>query len=560
MTKRALWAGAILAVLLAVAACGGSDGGGEATPAGTGQEDTGGEIVKGGILRIGTTGEIDSINPFVAFNAESYQAFVIQYPLLVQYSPEFEWEGDLAESWETSEDGLTWTFHLKEAQWSDGEPLTAEDAVWTGETVLEYADGPTSILAPFLSHVESLEAPDPQTLVITYERPVGNVLPQLQQFFILPEHVWSQHVGNNGRGLKAWNLQDDLPVVGAGPFVITEFDRKGTSIFEKNPSYYGTEANVDAIGYQHFENEDALLAAFEAGELDFLEEVPPNAVPQLESDESAVVSKVESTQINNFIFNSNPDKPNNRELLDPEVREAFEYAIDREEIAEVVFAGNAEPVASIVAPQTGEWMNPDIEPLPFDVDMANQILDEAGYERGADGVRRDDEGQPMAYEVITPTGVQGVQREFEIIQRGLKQAGVRLTPKALDDTTAFEEILKPDSKYESFDLALWSWVGYLDPDFVLSVTTCDQWGGWSDTGYCNEEYDELYQEQGVTVDQEERKEIVWRMQDIHQRDRPYIHLVAVEYITVSKANWAGFHPDLIAYSKLPWIDPHRTSE
>src|ERR687891_669515 len=281
MTKRALWAAAILAVLLAVAACGGSDDGGEATPAGTGQEDTGGEIVKGGILRIGTTGEIDSINPFVAFNSESYQAFVIQYPLLVQYSPEFEWEGDLAESWETSEDGLSWTFHLKEAQWSDGEPLTAEDAVWTGETVLEYADGPTSILAPFLSHVESLEAPDPQTLVITYEQ----------------------------------------PVVGAGPFVITEFDKKGTTIFEKNPNYYGTDPNVDAIGYQHFENEDALLAAFEAGELDFLEEVPSNAVPQLESDESAVVSKVESTQINNFIFNSNPDKPNNRELLDPEVRE-----------------------------------------------------------------------------------------------------------------------------------------------------------------------------------------------------------------------------------------------
>jgi peptide/nickel transport system substrate-binding protein len=558
MTKRALWAAAILTVLLAVAGCGGSDDpGGEATPTGTGQEEGETEVVKGGILRIGTTGEIDSINPFVAFNAESYQAFVIQYPLLVQYSPEFEWEGDLAESWETSEDGLTWTFHLKEAQWSDGQPLTAEDAVWTGETVLEYADGPTSILAPFLSHVESLDAPDPQTLVITYERPVGNVLPQLQQFFILPQHVWAEHVGNNGRGLKAWNLQEDLPVVGAGPFVVARFDRKGTTIFEKNPNYYGTEPNVDAVGYQHFENEDALLAAFEAGELDYLEEVPFNAIPTLEANEDVVVSNVESTDTKNFIFNSNPDKPNNRELLDPEVREAFEQAIDREEIAEVVYAGYAQPVASIVAPQAGEWVNPNVEPLPYDIDRANQILDEAGYERGPDGIRRDEEGEPMAYEVITPTGVQGVQRSFEIIQRGLEQAGIRVTPKALDDTTAFEEILKPDSKYESFDLAMWSWVGYLDPDFVLSVTTCDQWGGWSDTGYCNEEYDELYREQGVTVDQEERKEIVWEMQEIHARDRPYIHIATLDYITVWRNNWDGFHPDLTAYSKLPWTDPHQ---
>ncbi|HEU4448974.1 MAG TPA: ABC transporter substrate-binding protein [Gaiellaceae bacterium] len=561
MTKRVLWILALLALVVTAAACGGSDDDGEGTPTGTGTTDGGEDtVVKGGILRVGTTGEIDSINPFVAFNAESYEAFVIEYPLLVQYSPEFEWEGDWAESWETSPDGLTWTFHLKEGEWSDGTPLTAEDAVWTGETVLEYAKGPTSILAPFLSHVKSLEAPDPQTLVITYEQPVGNVLPQLQQFFILPKHVWEQHVGSDGKGLKQFNPQDDLPVVGAGPFVITEFDKKGTTIFEKNPGYYGPEANVDAVGYQHFENEDALLAAFEAGELDFLEEVPPNAVAQLEEDESVVVSKVPSTQINNVIFNSNPDKPRNRELLDPQVREAFEYAIDREEIAEVVFGGNAEPVASIVAPITGEWMNPNIEPLPFDVDEANRILDEAGYERGAGGVRIDDEGEEMSYEVITPTGVQGVQRTFEIIKSGLDQIGIRVTPKALDDTTAFEEILKPDNKYEDFDIAMWSWVGYLDPDFVLSVTTCDQWGGWSDTGYCNEEYDRLYQEQGVAVDQEERKEIVWEMQDIHQRDRPYIHLVAVEYVTVWQEGWDGFHPDLIAYSKLPWTDPHRTSE
>ena len=161
MTKRVLWMLALLALVLAAAGCGGSDDEGEGTRTGTGTTEEGeGEVVKGGILRIGTTGEIDSINPFVAFNSESYQAFVIEYPLLVQYSPEFEWEGDWSVSWETSEDGLTWTFHLREGSWSDGTPLTAEDAVWTGETVLKYADGPTSILAPFLSHVKSLEAPE----------------------------------------------------------------------------------------------------------------------------------------------------------------------------------------------------------------------------------------------------------------------------------------------------------------------------------------------------------------------------------------------------------------
>ena len=108
---------------------------------------------------------------------------------------------------------------------------------------------------------------------------------------------------------------------------------------------------------------------------------------------------------------------------------------------------------------------------------------------------------------------------------------------------------------------MWSWVGYLDPDFVLSVTTCDQWGGWSDTGYCNQEYDQLYEEQGVTVDQEERKQIVWEMQDIHAaRQAVYPSRRRRRTSRSRRANWDGFHPDLLAYSKLPWIDPHRTSE
>jgi len=554
MTKRVLFAIAILTMTLALAGCG---GGGDTAATGTGADEGEGEVQKGGILRIGTTDGFDSINPFVAFSAQSYATFVDIYPVLVQYTPDFEWEGDWAESWETSEDGLTWTFHLKPGgKWSDGTPLTAEDAVWTGETILKYAKGPAANLAPFLLHVKSLEAPDPNTLVITYETPVGNVLPQLQQFFILPKHFWEKQATGNGKALKQYLPEKDLPVVSGGQYVLTKYDKKGTTIFEKNESYYGPEPNADAIGYQHFENEDALLAAFQAGELDFLEEVPPNAVATLEANDDFVVSKVDSTDTKNLIFNSNPKKPKNRELLDPQVREAFEYAIDREEIAEVVWAGDATPVASIVAPMTGVWMNPEIQPLPFDTEEGNRILDELGYTQGADGIRVAD-GHKMEYEVITPTGVQGVQRTFEIIQQGLDELGVKVIPKALDDTTAFEAIGAPDWKYLDFDLAMWSWVGYLDPDFVLSVTTCDQYGGWSDTGYCNPAYDELYAEQGVTVDQEARKEIVWEMQDIHQRDRPYIHLVVIDYITVSQKNWEGFHPDLIAYSKLPWIDPHQ---
>ena len=183
-------------------------------------------------------------------------------------------------------------------------------------------------------------------------------------------------------------------------------------------------------------------------------------------------------------------------------------------------------------------MNPNLEPEPYDIALANQILDDLGYERGSDGIRMA-EGHKMSYEIITPDSLDGINRAFEIVKTGLAEIGVEVTQNSLDSTTAFEEIGAPDWKYENFDLAMWDWVGYLDPDFVLSVVKCDQWGGWSDTAYCNPEYDELYEEQGGTADQEARKEIVWEMQDILYRDKPYIQLVVLDTITANSTNWAG---------------------
>ena len=560
MRARVTWIAAILALLLVTiaAACGGGDDTSSDGSTNTGEQ--GGEIQKGGILRIGSTDQIDSLNPFVAFNAQSYIAFVMTYPILVQYDENLAFEGDYAESWETSDDGLVWTFKLKPgAKWSDGEPLTAEDAAWTGTTILKYKDGAAASLAPFLSHVKTLEAPDENTLVITYEQPVGNVLPQLQQFFILPKHVWEPRLGTNGKGLKTFKVESELPIVGGGPFFVSKFDKKGTTIYEKNPGYYdGPETPyVDAVGLQFFTNEDAMFAAFKEGELDVIDEVPLKAVASLKQDDRFVVESTPGAQVNNMIFNSNPKKPKNRELLDPKVREAIAHAIDRDEIARTVYAGLAKPVASIVAPVSGEWMNPDLKPEEFDIDLANQILDEAGYERGPDGIRLDKEGEKMAYEVITPTGVQGINREFEIVRNGVDQIGIKLTQKSLDDTTAFEEIGAPDYTYMEFDLSMWNWVGYFDPDFVLSVVGCDQYGGWSDTAYCNPAYDKLYQQQGVTIDQDERREIVYEMQEILYNDRPYIQLVNLEFVWAVAKGWDNYEGKLSGYSKAPWTEVHK---
>jgi len=106
---------------------------------------------------------------------------------------------------------------------------------------------------------------------------------------------------------------------------------------------------------------------------------------------------------------------------------------------------------------------------------------------------------------------------------------------------------------------MWDWIGYIDPDFVLSIVQCNQYGSWSDTGYCNSEYDKLYKEQGVAKSDAERKDIVWRMQQILYDDKPYVQLVQVDLVTAFQNTWGGFTPPFLnGLSKRPWVQIGQT--
>jgi peptide/nickel transport system substrate-binding protein len=501
-------------------------------------------------LRIGTNSTIDSLNPFVAFNQDAYTTFEYIYPYLVQYdtrkvaagtTDDSAIIGDFATKWETSGDGLTWTFHtIPGAKWSDGKPLSANDAEWTIDTVLKFSSGATSNSAAYLTHVTGADTPNDNTLVVHYETPVANVLSQLQQMPILPEHVWGKLATEKGRELKTF--KNDAPIVSGGPFVLKEFKPKDIALFEANPNFYGTKPQIAGWGLQMFRNDDAMIQAMKNGEVDMLEggggTVPPTAVKPLR-DAGFVVDVGPGMTVNDFIINSNPKKPEHRELLDPTVREAFAHAIDRDRIVETVWQGTAESQPSLIPPADGVWHNSDLKSETFDIDLANQMLDDANFKKGSDGIRVAD-GHPMAYEVITPTDLTGVDRSFSIIQGDFEKIGVKLSQKALDSSAAFDAIGAPNYKYLDFDLAMWDWVPLIDPDFILSVMTCDQYGGWSDSGYCDKGYDDMYAKQGQLLDQNERKDLIWQMQEQLYNDRPYIILNSQSVIETHTKDWTGF--------------------
>jgi peptide/nickel transport system substrate-binding protein len=297
---------------------------------------------------------------------------------------------------------------------------------------------------------------------------------------------------------------------------------------------------VSTFGLRMFSNDDALVAALKAGEIDSIEELPPTSVKTLENADFAV-SKVPGVDQTDFIINSSPNKKSHPELQNPKVRQAFDLAIDRQQVVNVVFLGAAKPGATIIPEATGEWFNSNIQATPFSPGESNRILDGLGYKKGGDGIRVAN-GQKMAYEVITPTDLHSANRTFEILQPAFRKIGVQLTQKALDSTAAFDAMTAPDGKYANFDIALWDWVGLMDPDFMLSVVTCDQWSGWNDTGFCDKKYDAMYSKQQLTPDQAQRKDEVWKMQTYLAEKKPYLWIAALDHIDATSKKWTGLVP------------------
>jgi peptide/nickel transport system substrate-binding protein len=549
--RRARQAALLLAVLLAAVGCGGGGNGG-----GTG----GGKVVEGGTLRVGTNDTIDSMNPFVGFNQLAYTAYQYLYPSLLVRDAKLQLVGDFAERWESSSDGKTWTFKTRaNATWSDGKPLTAKDTAWTINTIVKFKDGPASNAAGYVANITKAEAPDDTTLVVTYDTPLANALSKMASITILPEHVWSPLAAGKGEKLKTF--QNNVPIVSAGPFNLERYTKKQIALFKKNPTFYGPKPRIDGFGIRFFATQDPMVAALRAGELDYVNEVPAAA---LDNVKRAGFNVVESPGLEwkNLIFNSTPSKPRNRELLDPKVREAFEHAIDRQRIVDVAWLGHARPGTTIVPPALGDWHDSSVQPAAFDLAKANQLLDEAGFRRGAGGIRMAN-GHPMRYQVIFPEIERGGgDRTFQIIQADLAKVGIGLTQRNLDDTAAFEAVIAPDNKYLEFDLAMWDWVPEIDPDFILSVLTCEQYGGWSDTGYCDKSYDKMYADQAALLETGARRDLIHQMQRKVANERPYIVLNYQNVLEAHGTKWAGFVPSpmesLNPLSKQTLTEVHRT--
>ena len=538
-----LAASVVLTVLAGLcAACTASSSGGSG-------DQGGGAVADGGVLRIATSSGIDSLNPFVGINQDDFSVWNYIYPHLVEYdtsSATYDYTGSFATKWSISKDGTTVTFHTQpNAKWSDGQPLNAQDVAWTFQLLMNYQHGVLSGVAQTVKFLKSVHVSDPNTVVFTYAKPSGTVLYDLGTTPILPPQTWQQYATGNGKALKTFaNEPADKPLVSGGPFMLTDYRKDDVALFQRNPNWWGPTPHIDGFGLKYFSSEDAMVTALKSDQVDAIEQLPPTTVESLKSQELHVYEGP-ALSLRDLIINVNPKKSQHRELLNPKVREALEYATDRNAIVGTAWVGHASPGSTIIpaGSATGgiQWHNPNVHPLPLDLDKANQILDSLGFHRGSDGIRVAD-GHPMSYDVVFAKDEAGAgTRAFQILQQNFRKIGVQINQRMMDDSAAWNAIYcGGNCQYRNFDLAMWDWFPAADPDFMLGAMTCAQWGNWNDSGYCNPAYDRLYAQQRHTTNLQQRKAIVYKMQQMVYDARPYIILTYDSRLDAWSPKWTGF--------------------
>jgi peptide/nickel transport system substrate-binding protein len=529
----------VIALGLVLASCGGSPSATQQPSSGAsaGASASGGETPTGGTVRIGIGGSPDSLNPGNGLLSEAYTLYELVYDTPININAAGEYQPELATDWSVSDDGLTWTMTIRDdVKFHDGTPLTAEDVAYSIQLYKDTDAFP--YLPSYASYFDTIEAPDATHVVLTTSDPLGNFEANMVFMYVLPKHIWE-----NVEDPVAF---DNAEMIGSGPFKLVENTQGEHTTLAANKDYWKGAPNIDEVIFQTYSNADARVTALTNGDVDAITEFPATAVPALQNADNVEVHIADigaGGDIRDVFFNS-LDPANCPEgdgvctghpaLRDKAVRQALQMAMDKQQIIDVALLGLGSPGVSLVPPGLGDFYLD--QPTTFNVDAANKMLDDAGYvDTNGDGIReclstQDCPTGDLTFRFNYADDIDTAGREADLIQGMWEQIGVKINIQGLDPDT-LTSVCCPSFDY---DVILWGWGADPDPAFLLGVAICDEIPtGFSETGYCNPAYDDLYSQQGVETDHTARVAIIQQMQQILVEDVPYI----IPYYQQSRQAW-----------------------
>jgi len=524
--------------------------------------DQGGVIIEGNF-----GGDVKNLNPLISSDTASQRVYGFLFPSLVGVNPDTGgWatkgmhEGDVAEGWDVSKDGLTYTFHLrKDFKWSDGTPLTAKDFLYAYQaTVSGKVDAP--LQGQTQERIASEEAPDDYTLVVHFKTASCTALADISFITPVPAHMFKPDFSDINDSPFNTN-----PSVTAGVFKFKEFRPSEQVTLVRDENYPDGKVGPDGFIYKNVPDQAVLVEQFLAGETNLIDSPPQGRRADVEANSAITPYKYPGNSWDYIALNladpTNPvsavdekgavvnaDQGHHPLFGDVRVRRALQLGTNVPQMVKTAVFGYGTQMASGIIPSSWAF-DKDLKPVPYDPAAAAKLLDEAGFPKGADGIRAAKgakyapDGTPLKFTMFTNDGNARRTAAGTIFQDNMKDLGIVVDFQPIEFNTILDKL-----NQQTFDAILLGWRnGYPDdPDLTqIFGTTGDVVGSGSNSGsYTNAAFDKI-EKDALNIpgcDPVKRADLYKQAQKILQDDQPYIWLYVQDGMYAARKNVEGFDP------------------
>ncbi len=463
-------------------------------------------------LIVRAMGDPQTFNPDLAGDDNAYPIVQNVFNRLCKLDAQKDVIPDLAESWEFTDDGKTLTFHLRSGvKWHDGEDFTADDVVYTLETIKANS---SYFLSANLQGVESFEKVDDNTVVLHMTEPNVAIVGYLAWYgsFIMPEHLY-----NNG---QSWDDNElNMKPIGTGPFKFEEYKAGIGTTLVKNADYWETEPKLDKLIYQIIPDDTTAVQALVNGEIDYLEAIPAAEYGNLSTNDG--ITLMENIYPSPYYIAFNFDEES---VKDQAVRTAVAMCIDRESISQKVYANIMPPEYAMYPSISWASNQTDLAPS-FDVEGAEKVLVDAGYTKDANGFY-----VSLPIDVFEAANCPDVAK---LLKADCEKAGIELVLNVMEYNAWNDKV------YINRNFVVEMQGGFQGPDPAALASRVGTGGSMNQSNYSNAEVDALFAEAIKTGDQDKRAELYGKAQAILAKELPIVPIVAYASYDACGSNVSG---------------------
>jgi peptide/nickel transport system substrate-binding protein len=448
----------------------------------------------------------------------------------------------LAEKYEIKDNGKNYLFTIRDGiKWHDGQPLTVEDVKFTFEYASKYPMVWSYISSDFFEKIEIIGKNQVQ---ITVAKPSAPILENLVTTRIIPKHIW-ENVDNPKEYVEK------EAVIGCGPYMLTDYSKEhGTYRLEAFKDYWGPKQRIKVIEFVPVSQD---ILAFEQGEVD-MARITPDVLSRFQNDPQCKIYQRPPFTGDRLLFNMG----DNPVFQNKEMRQAFCYAINKNELVEKIQRGAGIPGNAGILPPKHIMYNPNVKKYDHNIKKSEEMLDKLGYDKkDANGIRQNANGEKLSFDLLV--GESSV-RSAEVIKEQLGKVGINLKVQSVDIKTRDARVR--EHKYQLAIMGHGNWGR--DADYLRERFAGLSKGGMApDTigvyGYKNDKLNELLEQQNQTFDNKQRKKLVFQIQEILAEDVPEIPLVYSTGYTVYKpAKYDGwmchFDHHTVSMCKLSYLE------